>query len=87
MNHSKFEKLHQELEQAFGEQWTQLADLKRAQRGDEGPYQNPQAQQEQARRKGFLPIKSIVPRKTNDKVEESRAWKEDTMDSIPSWTA
>ena len=39
-----------------------------------------QAQRDQVRRKGFLPIKSIVPKKLNDKTDEYRAWKEDTAD-------
>ena len=80
-NNAKLEALCNKTELAFQDVQTKLASIRQVSADIGGdPANNKAYQQEQVRRKGFLPIKSIVPRKINDKMEDWRIWKEDTVD-------
>ena len=81
-NNTNYATLYNKTEITFKDVQAQLANLQKAagQAGDAVGGAGGASQQEQVRRRGFLPIKNIVPKKMNDKVEEWRGWKEDAAD-------
>ena len=73
----KHEELLLQTRQAYDNLQKQLTELRASASGDALVGSS---QLEQARRKGFMPLKSIIPKKMGDKVEDWREWKEDTAD-------
>ncbi len=79
-NNAKFEVLYTKTEVSFQDMQQRVASLGRVH--DDGHQGGQQSQQEQVGRKGYFPLKSIVPEKIDDKIDDWRAWKEDTVDFL-----